>query len=99
MGSAFESLELHKKHKIQVLDPYLITGHTGGIMPKSTLDQAMQDLKTKMAEKGLGHIYWNLHLAKSKGISDAENDRISDHKSEAMRQRYNTKIQSFKPAK
>lgn len=40
-------------------------------------------------------MYWTLHDLKRKGISDSENKRIGGHKTEAMRQRYNVKTETF----
>jgi hypothetical protein len=57
----------------------------------------MKRLKQKMVLKGLGDVYW--HLLKSKAVSDAEDKRIAGHKTEAMRERYNTKLESYKPAR
>lgn len=59
----------------------------------------MQRLKRKMAKKGLDDVYWSLHKLKSKGISDSKDKTIAGHKTEAMRQKYNTKIHIKKPAK
>jgi len=63
------------------------------------LQTAMQRLRKTMQQKGLSEVYWNLHLLKSKAVSDAQDDRIAGHKSEAMRQRYNTKTTRHKPAR
>lgn len=59
----------------------------------------MQQLKRLMEKKGLSHIYWNMHLLKSKAVSDAEDKRIAGHKSEAMCNRYDTKKHNYKPPK
>jgi hypothetical protein len=59
----------------------------------------MQRLKKLMESEGMGDVYWSLHKLKSKGVSDARDDRIAGHKSEAMRERYKTKIERHKPAK
>ena len=59
----------------------------------------MQRLKKKMVKKGLGEIYWTIHDLKRKGISDAKDKGIGGHKSESMKTRYATKIESFEPPK
>jgi len=40
-------------------------------------------------------MYWTLHDLKRKGISDSENKHIGGHKTEAMRQRYIVKNETF----
>jgi hypothetical protein len=55
----------------------------------------MQRLKKKVSPD----VYWSLHLLKSKAISDAKNKNIGGHKSEAMKQRYNTKTEIVEPPK
>jgi len=52
-----------------------------------------------MEEIGKGDVYWSLHKLKSKGISDADNKNIAGHTSEQMKQKYDTKIHKYKPAK
>ena len=52
-----------------------------------------------MIEAGAGEMYWSLHLAKSKGLTDSENDRIAGHVTEAMRKRYFRKLRRHKAAK
>jgi|GEM_PF-1377911 len=90
---------LHAKHKIASIDAPLILGSHGHQLRKSALDTAMQRLKKLMESEGLGDIFWSLHKLKSKGVSDARDARIAGHKSEAMRERYKTKIERHKPAK
>ena len=82
-----DALERHKKHKILPIDPPLLISRDSCPCTSSGINSAMQRLKRKMEKRGLAHIYWHLHLLKSKGVSDAENDRIAGHKSEAMRER------------
>ena len=60
----------------------------------------MQRLKRKcMNDMGLDKIYWTIHDLKRKGISDAKDKGIGGHKSESMKARYATKIESFEPPK
>lgn len=93
--------ELHKKRKITAIDAPLIIGRHGQALRKSSLDTAMHRLKKRMeSEKiGLGHIFWTLHDLKRKGISDAKDKTIAGHKSEAMRQRYQVKIDRHNPVR
>lgn len=95
------AMRSHKKHKISAINAPLIVGSHGKQLKKSSLDTAMQRLKKLMAseEHDLGHVYWSLHKLKSKGISDASDDRIAGHKSESMRNRYKTNLERHKPAK
>ncbi len=93
------ALERHRNFKTLPIDPYLIMGFSGGKLTKSTLDDAMQRLKKNMEKKGLGDVYWSLHKLKSKGVSDSDNKNIAGHKTEQMRQKYDTKIQVFQPVK
>ena len=101
------AMTLHKKRKIS--GKYLVPGVRGAKLYKSTLDEAMQRLKRKMSKKTLmsyhthsngpdevkSPLFWTLHDLKRKGISDSENKHIAGHKSEAMRQRYNVKTETF----
>jgi len=101
------AMALHKKRKIS--GKYLVPGVRGAKLPKSTLDEAMQRLKRLMEEQNVksqwtnsdgvneheSDLYWTLHDLKRKGISDSENKRIAGHKSEAMRQRYSVKTETF----
>lgn len=89
--------ELHKKHTITAIDTPLIVGSHGQQLKKSSLDTAMHRLKQKMEKKGLGNVYFSLHKLKHKGISDAQDARIGGHKSEAMRERYQVKLEKFDP--
>ena len=52
-----------------------------------------------MIERGIGDKFWTVHLLKSKGISDSEDKNIGGHKSEQMKERYNTKLETIKAAK
>ncbi len=69
----------------------------GQKLTESAIRSAMRRLKQRMEEAGLGDIFWNLHDLKRKGISDAEDDRIGGHKTEAMRNRYKVVVEKFKP--
>ena len=72
---------------------------------KSTLNHfsgelgAFQEIKKIMKKSDIGEMYWSLHLAKSKGITDSENDRLAGHVSEVMRNRYTRKLRKHKAAK
>ncbi|MFC1843278.1 tyrosine-type recombinase/integrase [Thermodesulfobacteriota bacterium] len=90
-----EALKLKSKRKMGSI--YLIPSTTGRMLTQNTLQAAMQRLKKKMKEKGLEKIYWTVHDLKRKGISDAKDKGIGGHKSEAMKARYATKIESFEP--
>ncbi len=87
----------HAAHTVASIDAPLIINTKGQRLTKSGLDSAMQRLKNRMKEKGLEHVFFSLHRLKSKGISDAENDKIGGHKSEAMRNRYHVKLEKFEP--
>lgn len=108
VDAAIESaMELHRKRKVS--GKYLVPGVRGAKLHKSTLDEAMQRLKKRMIELKItscqsnangrdeneSPLYWTLHDLKRKGISDSENKHIAGHKSEAMRQRYNVKTETF----
>ena len=92
-----DARELHKKHTIAAIDTPLIVGSHGQQLKKSSLDTAMQRLKKKMTAKGLGSVYFSMHKLKHKAISDAKDARIGGHKSEAMRNRYQVKLEKFEP--
>ncbi|MEZ5534430.1 MAG: hypothetical protein R3F02_02285 [Thiolinea sp.] len=92
------AMERHQHHKILPIDPPLLLTRAGDRFTRSGLNSAMQRLKKKMADRGLEDVYWNLHLLKSKGVSDSKDKRIAGHRSEAMRERYNTKTETHNPA-
>ncbi len=83
------AMERHQHHKILPIDPPLLLTRAGDRLTRSGLNSAMQRLKKKMADHGLEDTYWNLHLLKSKSVSDSKDKRIAGHRSEAMRERYN----------
>jgi integrase len=97
LAAVTQARQRHAAHTVASIDAPLIINARGQKLSKSGLDSAMQRLKKRMAEKGLAHIFFSLHKLKSKGISDAENDRIGGHKSEAMRNRYHTKLEKYEP--
>ena len=100
MYAAYEqALSRHKIIKIIPIDPYLIAGFSGEQFNKSAFDDAMQRLKAHMEEKGLSDTYWTLHKLKSKDISDSKDKHIAGHKTEQMRQKYDTKVHTKKPVK
>jgi hypothetical protein len=80
------ALAMHRPGKVQTTA--LLVNLSGERLTKSAIDSAQQRIKAEMERRGLGHIYWNLHLLKAKGLSDAKNKRIAGHKSEAMQRRY-----------
>lgn len=84
-----QALARHKLFNIVPNNPPLLLNHYGGYISVSGLKSAMKRLKQKMVLKGLGDVYWHLHLLKSKAVSDAEDKRIAGHKTEAIRERYN----------
>ncbi|WP_319548105.1 hypothetical protein [Desulfogranum marinum] len=92
-----EALELHNTRPIDSI--HLIPGTSGKKLTESALRSAMTRLKQKMFAAGLQDVYWDLHDLKRKGLSDAEDDRIAGHKSEAMRNRYKVIVEKFKPPK
>lgn len=77
------------------IDPYLLTNLSGQPITQSAVQSAMRVLKKKMIEKGLEHVYFRLHLTKSKAQSDSEDDDISGL-SEPMKRRYTTKKKVIK---
>lgn len=92
-----EALKLRNKRKFGSI--YLIPSSTGRMLTQNTLQAAMQRLKKKMDKMGHVKIYWTIHDLKRKGISDAKDKGIGGHKSESMKARYATKIESFEPPK
>lgn len=89
---------MHSNYKITQIDPPLIIGMRGRKLTTTGIQNAMQKLKKLMIEQEM-NVFWSLHKLKSKGISDAENDRIAGHKSEQMREQYKTKVEQIKPAR
>ena len=94
-----EARALHASSKVTLLDPPLVVSATGRRISLSGLQSAMQRVKRLMTERGMGDRYWNLHLLKAKGVSDAADKRIAGHRSEAMRDRYNVKRETMEPAR
>jgi integrase len=68
-------------------DRHLFVKSNGEPLTRTAITQAMLLIKKKM---GAG--YWNLHLLKSKGVSDSKDKDIAGL-SEQMKRRYNTKIE------
>ena len=100
LKSAYNSaVERNKTMKTLAEDPYLIVGFSGSKLSKSTLDDAMQRLKKHMIKQNLGDSFWSLHKLKSKAVSDSDDKKIAGHKTEAMRQKYDPKVQSHKAVK
>lgn len=83
--------KLHNQHKISTIDAPLFISQRGARLTKSGLDSAMQRLKKLMKKQGCEEKYWRLHDLKRKGLSDSANNRIAGHRSEKMREQYNTK--------
>ncbi|MFT5699709.1 MAG: integrase [Desulforhopalus sp.] len=77
---------------------YLLTSRNGHVSSDG-LKSAMSRLKKSMKAAGLGHVYWTTHDLKRKGISDADSRDIAGHKSEAMKDLYDTKLHEYQPPK
>ncbi len=71
-------------------DRFIFTNQNGYQIKAEGLKSAMSRLKKKV---GAG--FWNLHLLKSKGLSDSKDKDIAGL-TESMKKRYNTKIQEHK---
>ena len=52
-----------------------------------------------MEERGLGEVCWITHDLKRKGLSEAEDEGITGHRSEQMRDRYRVLPKRVKAAK
>lgn len=87
------------KHNANGKDVPLIISSTGDKLSMSGLRTALHRLKDTMEERGLKDTFWTLHLLKSKGVSDAESDRIAGHKTGSMKNKYKTKIKRHKAAR
>lgn len=93
------ALARHRNFTILMPDPFLICKNDGSRMSRWTVQAAFGELKKVMEEAGHGEMYWSLHFAKSKGITDSGNDRLAGHVTEAMRKRYFRKLRKHKAAK
>lgn len=91
------ALERHKPHKILPIDPPLLLTRKGERLSPSGLQSAMQRLKRKMEERGLGNVYWTMHQLKHKAITEAEDKSMGGHKTEAMRNKYDHSVTKHKP--
>lgn len=89
------AMERHKQHKVLPIDPNLVLTRKGEPLSKSGMFSAMSRLKKKMAERGLDHVYWTMHLLKHKAVTESKNKRIAGHKTEAMRNRYDHSLEHF----
>ena len=87
------ALKLHKRFASQ----YLIPGANNDQLKESTLNTAMQRLRKRCVEKGIEP--FALHDLKRTAHTDAEDDRLTGHKTEAMKNRYRVKPEIVKPAK
>ena len=86
------ALKLHKRFASQ----YLIPGINNDQLKESTLNTAMQRLRKRCVEKGIEP--FALHDLKRTAHTDAEDDRLTGHKTEAMKNRYRVKPEIVKPA-
>lgn len=93
------ALALHKTRDIRLADPYLIPNRDGSQLQRSSLSSYQSDLKILMRQAGLGHVYWTMQQLKVKGVGDSEDKTVAGHKTEAMRQRYDKKLQRNKAVK
>jgi len=95
-----QALALHKQSKIiSMEDTHLLVNTQGYRIRRSALNSACGRLRKFIKDSGMKHEYWAPHDLKRKGLSDAKNKNIAGHKTEQMKQRYNVKIDSIKPAK
>lgn len=100
LRAAYDSARaLHKSRTITDIDPYLLPGFSGGRLNAETVRTAMQRVKKKMIADDCGQFYWSLHLLKSKAVSDSLDKKVAGHKTEAMRNRYDTKVSSHDAVK
>lgn len=76
---------------------YLIPGSGNAPLSRSTLNTALQRLNKRCVKNGIEP--FTLHDLKRTGYTDAQDDRLSGHKSEAMRNRYRVKPEIVKPAR
>jgi len=93
----------------KVVGTYLIPGPRGPKLGRHTLNAAMQRLHRLVVERGLTSrhsskdgraeeetdLFWRLHDLKRKGISDAADNRIAGHKSDAIRAAYDVRARAF----
>jgi integrase len=100
LKAAYESaLTLHAVRDITVADPYLLPNRDGSQLQRSSLSSYQSDLKLLMQKEGVEHVYWTMQELKAKGVSDSEDKTVAGHKTEAMRQRYDKKLQRNKAVK
>jgi len=82
-----------------VVAEWLIPSPQATQLSANTFSAAMKRLKNRMAENGRGNIYWTAHDLKRKGHTEAEDENLTGHKSEQMRQRYRVKARKVRPVK
>lgn len=87
------ALKLHKRFA----SLYLIPGINNDQLKESTLNTAMQRLRKRCVKKGIEP--FALHNLKRTAHTDAEDDRLTGHKTEAMKNRYRVNPEIVKPAK
>lgn len=80
----------------KIQSKYLIVGANSDQLKESTLNTAMQRLRKACIEQGVEP--FALHDLKRTGFTDAKDDRLTGHKTEAMKNRYRVKHELVKPA-
>ncbi len=93
-----EELEARYPDKPSITECEYLPINRKGRIKKEAQGSVQQRLKQAMEKDGLGHVYRALHDLKRKGINDAEDTDIAGHRSEAMKDRYHTRIEPHTPA-
>ena len=75
---------------------YLIPGRNGKAVSRSTLNSALQRLNKKCKKEGVEPI--RLHDLKGTGYTDGDDEKLTGHKSESMRNKYRVLPENVKPA-
>jgi len=73
-------------------DRHIFENRKGNPFTHDSFQSMMGRLRDKMKKAGLGAVYWNMHLLKAKGLSDAK-DKDMAGLTEQMKRRYQPKAQ------
>lgn len=89
-----QAKSLRPKRKIVRIgvDRHIFENQKGNPFTHDSFQSMMGRLRDKMKKVGLQDVYWNMHLLKSKGLSDAK-DKDMAGLTEQMKRRYQPKAQ------
>ena len=79
-------------------DKWIFLTRNGDKLKPGTITGAMTRLRKKMEKKGLGHVYWSMHLLKHKGMTDAQDKDVAGL-SEGNKKIYDHEVPTNQPVR